>query len=80
MGRKKARRSNAAIRLVTAKPQAQASASAAVLPVAEADIAFRAYSKWLARGCPIGDDAHDWFAAETEIRRERQVSRLHAVV
>jgi hypothetical protein len=36
-----------------------------------AEIAARAYAKWLARGCPIGDDKRDWFEAQEEIRRER---------
>ena len=37
-----------------------------------AEIAARAYAKWLARGCPIGDDKRDWFDAQEEIRRERR--------
>jgi hypothetical protein len=33
-------------------------------------IAARAYLKWLARGCPIGDDKRDWFEAQEEVLRE----------
>ena len=44
-------------------------------PAAVADdlseIAARAYAKWQARGCPIGDDKRDWFEAQAEVRRER---------
>jgi len=36
-----------------------------------AEVAARAYAKWLARGCPIGDDKRDWFEAQEEVRRER---------
>lgn len=32
-----------------------------------AEIARRAYEKWLARGCPEGDDRRDWYEAEQEI-------------
>jgi hypothetical protein len=35
------------------------------------EIAARAYAKWLARGCPVGDDKRDWFEAQEEVRRER---------
>jgi hypothetical protein len=50
-----------------------APAPPAVAPVADdlAEIAARAYSKWQARGCPIGDDKRDWFEAQEEVRRER---------
>lgn len=32
-----------------------------------AAIARRAYDKWLARGCPEGDELRDWYEAEQEI-------------
>lgn len=34
-------------------------------------IAARAYLKWLARGCPMGDDKRDWFEAQAEVLREQ---------
>jgi len=40
-----------------------------------AEIATRAYAKWLARGCPIGDDKRDWFEAQQEVRLERMARR-----
>jgi hypothetical protein len=33
-------------------------------------IARRAYEKWQARGCPVGEDEKDWFEAEQEILAE----------
>jgi hypothetical protein len=39
---------------------------------AEERIAFRAYLKWLERGCPPGDGQQDWFEAEEEVRRETE--------
>ena len=35
-------------------------------------IAQRAYEKWQQRGCPIGDDWHDWYAAQAEIELEAE--------
>lgn len=32
-------------------------------------IRLRAYYRWLDRGCPEGNDWHDWFAAEAELRQ-----------
>ena len=34
-------------------------------------IAKRAYLKWQARGCPVTDGLEDWFAAQSELERER---------
>ena len=34
-------------------------------------IAERAYLKWQARGCPASDGLEDWFAAQSELERER---------
>jgi hypothetical protein len=54
-----------------------ARSAAAPTPVRDdlAEIAARAYSKWQARGCPIGDDKRDWFEAQEEVRRERSARR-----
>ena len=54
-------------------PSAPRPVAAAPPPVADdlAEIAARAYAKWQARGCPIGDDKRDWFEAQEEVRRER---------
>lgn len=30
-------------------------------------IAARAYELWLQRGCPLGEDKQDWFAARAEL-------------
>lgn len=32
-----------------------------------AQIQERAYRLWQSRGCPLGDDKHDWYAAEREL-------------
>lgn len=42
------------------------------LPATAAQIAERAYLKWLSRGSPIGDAERDWFEAEAEARRETE--------
>jgi len=36
-------------------------------PVRDEQVAQRAYEKWCARGCPTGDDLHDWFEAQAEL-------------
>lgn len=36
--------------------------------VSSEEIARRAYELWQARGCPQGDPATDWQAAEAELR------------
>jgi hypothetical protein len=41
-----------------------------------ASVTDRAYALWEARGRPIGDDLHDWFAAERELRRGGQRMQL----
>jgi hypothetical protein len=38
--------------------------------VSEPQIAERAYSRWLERGCPVSDGREDWFAARAELERE----------
>jgi Protein of unknown function (DUF2934) len=35
--------------------------------ITDEQIALRAYHRWQARGCPIGDDAQDWFDARAEL-------------
>jgi hypothetical protein len=45
--------------------------------ISHESIALRAFDKWLARGCPEGDDGtQDWLAAVAELQRER--SRVEA--
>jgi hypothetical protein len=39
--------------------------------VSEQEIARRAYELWQARGCPAGDGAEDWQAAEKELISRR---------
>ena len=43
------------------------------LTITRESIAERAYAKWQARGCPNSDGLEDWFAAQTELERERSV-------
>jgi hypothetical protein len=38
--------------------------------IPEERIATLAYRKWEQRGCPIGDDAQDWFEARAELEHE----------
>lgn len=53
---------------VEAAAEAQAAAARPQIP--DDVIAVRAFHKWQARGCPIGDDASDWFAAREELEAE----------
>ena len=39
--------------------------------VSEEEIARRAYEIWQARGCPPGDGAQDWDAAQAELLATR---------
>jgi hypothetical protein len=59
----------------TPPPSAPRPLAAAAPSIADDDLAeitaVRAYAKWQARGCPIGDDKRDWFEAQEEVRRER---------
>jgi hypothetical protein len=41
------------------------------IEVTDAQIAVRAYERWLERGCPISDGADDWFAARSQIEAEQ---------
>jgi hypothetical protein len=38
-------------------------------PIAENDIARRAYDRYLARGCEPGHDLDDWLDAERELQQ-----------
>lgn len=40
------------------------------IDVTDAQIAVRAYERWMGRGCPLSDGTDDWFAARTEIEAE----------
>jgi hypothetical protein len=44
---------------------------AAAPELTDREIAQRAYQRWQARGCPLGDGREDWLAAEAELRAER---------
>ena len=46
-------------------PSAQQESS----PIAENDIARRAYDRYLARGCEPGHDVDDWLDAERELQQ-----------
>jgi hypothetical protein len=41
-----------------------------IAEIPEERIAALAYEKWKQRGCPIGDDEQDWFAARAELEHE----------
>ena len=43
-------------------------------PISQDEISRRAYAIWQSRGCPAGDGAEDWQAAERELMSDR-VSR-----
>jgi hypothetical protein len=36
-------------------------------------IALRAYHLWKSRGCPVGDEQRDWYAARAELECELTV-------
>jgi hypothetical protein len=38
--------------------------------ISEAQIALRAYERWIGRGCPISDGSDDWFAAREQLEAE----------
>lgn len=38
-------------------------------------IAKRAFERWQQRGCPLWDDAEDWFAAKRELEAEARESK-----
>jgi hypothetical protein len=40
------------------------------LEVSEAQIAERAYERWLSRGCPISDGVGDWLAARADLETQ----------
>jgi hypothetical protein len=40
------------------------------IDVTDAQIAVRAYERWIGRGCPTSDGTDDWFAARSEIEAE----------
>jgi hypothetical protein len=40
------------------------------IDLTDAQIAVRAYERWMGRGCPLSDGTDDWFAARTEIEAE----------
>lgn len=42
------------------------------LKLSHEHVALRAFSKWLARGCPDGDGETDWYDATQELEREYQ--------
>lgn len=71
MARKKARStaSKTTIHLVRS-PTPEERAHLGAWSVSETEVERRAYEKWIARGCPLGDDARDWFDAQNELRRE----------
>jgi len=57
------------------KPNAKAaditaSLARKIAEIPEERIAALAYEKWKQRGCPIGDDGQDWFAARAELEHE----------
>ena len=41
----------------------------------EAEVALRAYRKWIARGQPSGTQLQDWFEAEQEVRQRLELAR-----
>lgn len=41
-----------------------------LVELTEAQIAVRAYQRWMGRGCPPSDGTDDWFAARNEIEAE----------
>jgi len=54
----------------TARSATTRASKAASAVLSETLIAERAYSLWLARGCPISDGQQDWFAAQAELLSE----------
>jgi hypothetical protein len=43
------------------------------IDLSDAQIAVRAYERWMGRGCPISDGADDWFAARSELEAESRM-------
>jgi hypothetical protein len=51
------------------KPTAKA--LAASMEIGDAEVAVRAYERWMGRGCPISDGTEDWIAARHELEAEQ---------
>ena len=60
-------------RLPPSKNQEQASPEAPQQQRTAEEIECLAHQYWLERGSPIGTPEEDWFRAEEEIRRRRQL-------
>jgi len=54
----------------TARSATNRAARAEPIALHDNMIAERAYNRWLARGCPLGDGLEDWFAARAELQSE----------
>jgi len=39
----------------------------------QADISALAYELWIERGCPIGSPEVDWFRAEEELKKRKEL-------
>jgi hypothetical protein len=63
----------------TARSATTRASHAPSLAPTESMIAERAYSRWLARGCPISDGREDWFAAQAELQGSTPRSALRSL-
>jgi Protein of unknown function (DUF2934) len=45
-------------------------------PGNEGKISALAYELWIQRGCPLGSPEVDWFRAEEELKRQKELSAV----
>lgn len=41
------------------------------MEIGDAEVAVRAYERWMGRGCPISDGTEDWSEARRELEAEQ---------
>ena len=63
---------------VVASPESPQDATQNVISEArnQAEISALAYELWIQRGCPLGSPEVDWFRAEEELKRQKELSAV----
>ena len=63
---------------VVASPESPKGAAQNVIsePGNQEEISALAYELWIQRGCPLGSPEVDWFRAEEELQRRKELSAV----